>query len=169
MNIALGFNFTVFLPLPPSVATGTTPTFGLDTIIGFREVSGLDAELEMEEYREGGANRSPHRFARHGSFRNVVCRRGLTTSMALWAWYDATLNQLEGPPRTNAVVILFDRAHRAQAGWMVMSAQPERLLGPDLRAESNEVAVETLELSHEGIHRLGPSELASVSRAAGAA
>lgn len=163
-----GFNFTVFLPLPPQLVPGTDPAFTLDTIIGFREISGLDAELEVEEYREGGANRSPHKFAKHGAFRNVTCRRGLTSSMTLWRWYDATLAGLEHPPRTNALVVLRDQAHRPVAGWFVRRALPERLLGPDLRADQSEIAVEALELSHEGIDRLPPESLPSLPPAGAA-
>jgi phage tail-like protein len=149
-----GFNFTVFLPLPPVVAPDTPAAFPSSTIVGFREVTGLDAELEIEEYREGGRNEFAHRFAKYATFPNVVCRRGLTKSMALWAWYETTLHGLARPPRTNVLVVLNDAGHRPVAAWMVIRALPERLLGPELRADVNDVVVEALELSHEGIQRV---------------
>ena len=159
MTVAMGFNFRVFLPLPPDLIPGVQPGFSLNTVVGFQSVSGLDAEIEVEDYREGGANRAAHRFARFGAFRSVVFRRGLARSMAIWHWHDAVLGGLARPPRTDVLVVLLDHSHRNTAGWLIRSALPERLLGPDLQAQASAIAIETLELSHEGIHRLSPQSL----------
>ena len=54
---------------------------------GFAEVSGLNSELEVEDYREGGRNIGPRRFPRYGRFPNLVLRRGVTSDTSLWDWW----------------------------------------------------------------------------------
>jgi phage tail-like protein len=127
---------------------------------GFAEVSGLNSEIEVEEYREGGRNIGPRRFPRWGRYPNLVLRRGVTSNTALWDWWadvithSYTLTTTKAPPRRSAVVLLDGNDHKAVAAWFVSNALPERLAGPALNARSSEIAIETLELSHEGILRL---------------
>jgi phage tail-like protein len=128
---------------------------------GFAEVSGLNSELEMEDYREGGRNFGPRRFPRYGRFPNLVLRRGVTTDTSLWDWWgdviarSYTLAAKGVPtPRRNGVILLDGPNHSVGAAWFFSNALPERLSGPALSARSNEIAIETLELSHEGLVRL---------------
>jgi phage tail-like protein len=131
-------------------------------VIGFAEVSGINSELEIEEYREGGRNIGPRRFPKWGRFPNLVFRRGITDDTFLWEWwadvithsYTLTLGSTLGSPRRNGVIILENNAHKAMAGWFFTNALPDRLVGPGLSARGNEIAIETLELSHEGLFRL---------------
>jgi phage tail-like protein len=144
----------------PSTASGTIH-------LGFAEVSGLNSELEMEDFREGGRNIGPRRFPRWGRYPNIVLRRGVTTDTTLWDWWadvimrSYTLDAKGTPapkrvPRRNAVILVDGFDHKAIAGWFVSNALPERLSGPGLNARGNEIAIETLELSHEGVLRLSP-------------
>jgi phage tail-like protein len=136
------------------------PTVSAANAIGFAEVSGLNSELEIEEYREGGRNIGPHRFPKWGRYPNLVCRRGVTSSTLLWDWWtdvvsnSFTLQTGQPTPRRNGVILLEGNDHTPIAGWLVFNALPERLVGPGLHARSNEIAIETLELSHEGVLRL---------------
>jgi phage tail-like protein len=57
-------------------------------------------------------------------------------------------------PRRNGVIILESLDHTAKAGWFFTNALPDRLVGPGLNARGNEIAIESLELSHEGLFRL---------------
>jgi phage tail-like protein len=143
------------------VAATTTPK-----PIGFAEVSGINSELEIEEYREGGRNFEPHRFPRWGRYANLVFRRGVTDDLFVWSWWadvishSYTLSQNPVPsPRRNGVIVLEGFDHKAVAGWFFANALPERLVGPGLNARSNEIAIETLELSHEGLLRLPTANL----------
>jgi phage tail-like protein len=173
-----GFNFSVYFsqPAPESTAldvgdvTTTAGALAGGTVssangIGFAEVSGLNSEVEIEEYREGGRNIGPRRFPRYGRFPNLVFRRGVTNSTILWDWWSDvishsyTLATTKAPPRRNGVILLEDRGHRAVAGWFFSNALPERLVGPGLNAKASEVAIETLELSHEGLLRLSAAIL----------
>jgi phage tail-like protein len=170
---ASAFNFRVYFsrPAPESrafdagaaQATSSSvagPTLNAANAIGFAEVSGLDSELEVEEYREGGRNIGPRRFPKWGRYSNLVFRRGVTASTLLWDWWtdvltnSFTMQSGQPTPRRNAVVLLERNDHTAAAGWLVVNALPERLVGPGLNARSNEIAIETLELSHEGVVRI---------------
>lgn len=174
---APNFNFRVFFT--PTTAsrsvdagdTSTTagslagPAMSANNVIGFAEVSGLGGELEVEEHREGGSNAAARRFPRWGRYPNLVFRRGVTESTMLWDWWTEvlsrsyTLSPTKAPPRRNGVILLEDNAHKAVAGWFFSNALPERLIGPGLVARGNEIAIETLELSHEGIMRLPAGNL----------
>jgi phage tail-like protein len=134
--------------------------------IGFAEVSGLHAELEVEEHREGGFNSTPRKFPRWGRYPTLVFRRGVTTATDLWDWWAEVVSKsytlsgtTKAPPRRNGVILLEDNAHVPVAGWFFLNALPERLVGPGLQARGSDIAIETLELSHEGLVRLPKNTL----------
>jgi phage tail-like protein len=115
---------------------------------GFSDVTGLGAELEVTEYREGGV-RQLHRLpgpVRHSG--NVVLRRGLTESTELWDWWrDAAAGVIR---RRNASVLLLGAGRDVVRRWDVLGAYPVRWSGPELRAGTPAVAVEAVELAHRG-------------------
>ena len=117
---------------------------------GFNEVTGLTVEVEIEEYREGGLNAYIHKLA--GPVRypnNLVLKHGLTDSDTLWNWHqDVASGNIQ---RKNGSIILLDSAGEEQWRWNFVDAYPVRWVGPDLRAGSAEVAIETLELVHRGL------------------
>jgi len=117
---------------------------------GFNEVTGLTVEVEVEEYREGGLNAYIHKLA--GPVRypnNLVLKHGLTDSDTLWNWHqDVASGNIQ---RKNGSIILLDSAGEEQWRWNFVDAYPVRWVGPDLRAGSAEVAIETLELVHRGL------------------
>ena len=82
-------------------------------------------------------------------------------SSDLWDWWgDVIARSFTLPakgratPRRNGVILLEGPNHRVGAAWFFSNALPERLSGPALNARTNEIAIETLELSHEGLVRL---------------
>ena len=173
-----GFNFRVFFSPPAPESTALDAGDALASAaglagatvssadgVGFAEVSGINAELELEDYREGGRNIGPRRFPKWGRFPNLVLRRGVTDSTFLWDWWSDvithsyTLATTKAPPRRNGVILLEGMDHKVVAGWFFSNALPERLVGPGLNARGNEIAIETLELSHEGLLRLPASNL----------
>ncbi|MDR3698753.1 MAG: phage tail protein [Candidatus Sulfopaludibacter sp.] len=129
---------------------------------GFSEVSGLNSEVEIEDYREGGRNIAPHRLPRWGRYPHLVLRRGITTDTSLWDWWSDVITHsytlAQGAPqrpfRRSGLILLDGVDHRVVAAWFVSNALPERLAGSGLNARSSEIAIETLELSHEGLFRL---------------
>lgn len=186
MNPVPGFDFNVMLmdaePLPSTaggwamtglaagVSLAKTALFG-----AFSSVSGLNAEVELEEYREGGRNTAPRKFAKWAKYPNLVLKRGVTFNTDIWDWYYATLHGAEPITRKNGLILLSDRGGAISsatgepsplglplvdrlpvAAWWFHNGLPERLEGPALDAKTDEIAIETLEIAHEGIDRLGP-------------
>ena len=117
---------------------------------GFNEVTGLTVEVEIEEYREGGLNAYVHKLAGPARYpNNLVLKHGLTDSDTLWNWHqDVASGNIQ---RRNGSIILLDSAGEEQWRWNFVDAYPVRWVGPDLRAGSAEVAIETLELVHRGL------------------
>ncbi|MBV9773025.1 MAG: phage tail protein [Gemmatimonadetes bacterium] len=133
---------------------------------GFSEVTGLQVETEVEEYAEGGRNDFVHRLPGRTRYpSNLVLRRGLTDIDALWSWHrEVALGRIE---RRNGTIYLLDRQRVPAMWWDFQDAFPVKWSGPDLRSDSNTVAVETVELVHRGISR--PTESIGLSRARGVA
>lgn len=116
---------------------------------GFTEVTGLQAELETEDYREGGVNAYLHKLAgpvRYPS--NLVLKRGLAEIDELWKWYHDVLRR--SIKRRNVSIILLDSASLEKRRWNFERAYPVKWSGPELRANTSAVAIETLELVHHG-------------------
>ena len=118
------------------------------TAAAFRSVSGLAAEAEVIEFRELGGSHSiklPGRIL----YPNVTLRRGLTTSRELWDWWetvrDGTLQ------RRTLLIALLDDSGQPVLRWTLREAWPVRWELSELDASKNEVAIETLELAHEGL------------------
>lgn len=115
---------------------------------GFSEVSGLQAETEFEEVREGGVNHHVHKLPNITKYPNLVLKRGITDSALLCKWYqDTVLGMLK---RRGVHVMLLDEIGAVKWMWSFIDAYPVRWTGPEMRADSSAVAIETLELAHNG-------------------
>lgn len=183
------FDFTVIL-MNVTPGSGLTPVPGAAAGVAsaaltgtFAEVSGLNAEMETEEYREGGLNTGPHKFIKWGKYPNLVFKRGVTPNTDLWDWYYQVLYGDQAVLRKNGIVVLTDRSAAAAgavlpsipgltglgrlpiAVWSFSNGLPEKLQGPGLNAKSNEIAIETLEITHEGLTRLGPAMVPGIGDA----
>ena len=118
---------------------------------GFSEVSGLQAETEYEEKREGGVNDYVHKLPKITKYPNITLKRGITDSDALWKWHQDVVNgKFE---RKTVSIILMDSEKNEKWRWAFERAYPVKWTGPDLKADSNTVAVEALELAHNGIKK----------------
>ncbi len=120
-----------------------------EVVGGFTEVSGLKIETEIKEYKEGGCNGYIHKLAgptRYPS--NLILKHGLT-SVDLWEWY---LEVMRGNIKRKEIsIVVLDSAYEEKRRWSFSNAYPVRWSGPDLRAGTAEVAVETIELVHNGL------------------
>ena len=117
---------------------------------GFSEVSGLQIEIEVERYREGGVNEYIHHRAGPARYpSNLVLKRGLTDAETLWRWQrNVTRGIIE---RKNGSIVVLDGARQEKWRWNFAEAYPVRWSGPDFRAETATVALESLELAHKGL------------------
>ncbi|MDP8969920.1 MAG: phage tail protein [Actinomycetota bacterium] len=135
---------------------------GNQPIGSFREVSGLSAEMAVEELMEGGNNRYVHKLPGQISWPNIVLTRGVTSSTALFDWFTSTNGMSSGQPdtqtaappgmltRSTAQIILRDAAGTRVRTWSLRGAFPVRWTGPTLATSSTDVAVEELEIAHHG-------------------
>lgn len=116
---------------------------------GFTECSGLQVETEFTDYREGGVNAFVHRFAGPTKYPPLILKHGLTDDYSLWEWYHkVTQGTIE---RKTGTIYLMSSSGKLVLGWTVKEAFPVKWTGPDLRAGSGTVAIESLELAHRGL------------------
>ena len=118
---------------------------------GFSECSGLQVETEFLDYREGGLNEYVHRFAGPTRYPPLMLKHGLTQIDGLWAWHqDVIQGKIE---RKNGTIYLLDKQRIPVMWWDFKEAFPVKWTGPDLRADSGAIAIESVELTHRGLSR----------------
>lgn len=121
----------------------------------FREVQGLDSETEVIEHRVTGpkGNVVVQKIPGALKFSNITFRRGVTDDRKLHDWRTKIeQGQIEGN-RKNGAVTLYDPAGNPVAKYSFKNAWPCKLKGPALDAGKNEIAIEEMELCHEGLER----------------
>jgi phage tail-like protein len=119
-------------------------------VAGFSEVSGLQAEIEVQEFREGGVNEYMHKRAGPTKYAsNLILKKGVTDSKELWSWYSDVMRGTV--QRKQVSVVLMSSSGDEKRRWKLQNAYPVKWSGPDLKATASEVAIETLELAHEGL------------------
>lgn len=121
------------------------------TRLGFVSVSGLDQEIDVIEYREGNMP-SPNKLLIPGIAKpsKLVMRRGIVAGDGdFQAWFRTV--RMGTADRRDLTVTLLDEDHEPVAVWKVRNAWPCRLEGPSLNALNSEIAIETMEVAHEGI------------------
>ncbi len=144
------FNFYLTL-IDSSDVLGTLLTAALDyKVAGFNECSGLEATVEVFEYREGGLNGMVHKFPTRASHSNVTLRQGaIYLYDDLWSWhYDFVQGRGK---RKDGLIALLDEARRPAKVWKFTRGLPTRWVGPSLNAQQSSVAIESLEIAHEGL------------------
>ena len=121
------------------------------TKIGFTEVSGLDVESEVVEYREGSSPEySKIKMPGMQKYSNITLKRGTFKSdneYFKW-WNTVKLNTIE---RRDVTISLLNENHEPVVTWKIKNAWPNKIQSTDLKADGNEVAIESMELVHEGL------------------
>jgi phage tail-like protein len=116
----------------------------------FTECSGLSLERKVFQYEEGGVNDHVHMLPGRTKGSNIVLKYGVTESNSLWKWYQAGL--YDGNVKTvNVSIILFDSEGKELKRWNADGAYPVKWKGPDFNAANSQVAIETIELAHQGL------------------
>jgi phage tail-like protein len=119
----------------------------------FQEVTGLGAQLEVTTYAEGGRNDSVHQLPLRHSWGRITLKRGVVRDSGLFSWYQAGLADSLGARRDGAVILLSPDGAPV-AAWAFHGGLAAKWSGPDLHAEQNAIAVESLEIAHEGLTRV---------------
>ena len=121
------------------------------TRIGFTEVTGLTMESDVIEYREG-SSQVFHKIKQPGlqKLANITLKRGtFQGDIQFNEWMDTiSMNTVE---RRDVTIKLLNESHEPVITWQVLNAWPVKVQSSDLKADGNEVAIETMELAHEGI------------------
>lgn len=120
------------------------------TSASFSEVSGLEADIEVIEYRSGDAKQAAvQKLPGLHKFTNITLKRGLVQDLSLWNWMQTVLNGTV--QRANVSIVLLDQSRNPVWRWNLTNAWPCKWSGPILKAESDEVALETLEICYENL------------------
>jgi phage tail-like protein len=127
-----------------------------DTEAKFQEMSGLDSEGKPIEYRHGNSPVFfPIKMPGLGKVGNVTMRKGIFVGdVKFWAWYNEI--KMNTGKRQTVVINLLDETGTPKMAWTLTNAWPTKITGTDLKAEGNEVAIESLELAYETIEVSAP-------------
>ncbi len=135
-------------PLP---AFSFCVSWGGQNNIPFQEVSGLDTETQVIEYRHSNSPQySTIKMPGIKKFGNVTMKKGIfRKDDDFWKWYSSiTMNTTE---RITVVVQLLDESGKPTMTWTLANAWPTKISAPTLKSDGNEVAIQTIEIAHEGI------------------
>jgi phage tail-like protein len=120
---------------------------------GFSEVTGMNGEIQAVEYREG---RDPQSNTRKqpglSKYGNVTLKRGVITNQDLFTWFKTGVDG--DILRIDICILLLDEQRQEKVRYNLTNAWPVKFVAPDLKAAANEIAVNSLELAHEGL-RIG--------------
>ena len=142
-DLAAGFRFGVEI--------------GDEKVAWFTECNGLSVERSVVTHEEGGVNTHVHQLPDRIKYTNVTLKRGIAVDEGaekLWKWFQAGL--YDGKVgRQNISIILYSRDGTKAKRWNLREAYPNKWTGPSFKADSNEVAIETLEIVHHGLEMTG--------------
>jgi phage tail-like protein len=152
----LGHNFVVSLLDTSSVlaTVGSALLSGLFDVAagGFSECQGLESSMKVEEFNEGGNNGAVLKFPGRIAWTNITLKRGVSSGTALWDWY---YGFVEGRgKRRDGVVVLLNEMKIPNNVWYFRRGLPLKYSGPQLNAAQNTVAIESIEIAHEGIYQV---------------
>ena len=115
----------------------------------FAECSGLEVMMDPIEYRNRSENFTVRKIPELKKFTNIVLKRGIIGDLTLWNWILEGMNGTVH--RTEGSVVLLDEAKNEVMRWHFKRGWPSKCTGPSLNAKNNEIAMETLEIAHEGL------------------
>ncbi len=118
---------------------------------GFRQVSGLETTSTPIDYREGDQDLHVQKLPGLVTYAPIVLQGGLTDDEALWNWRKTVMDG--SVERKNGSIILLDEGRKEVARWNFSDAWPSKWTGPAFNATGSEVAIESLEITHEGVTR----------------
>ncbi len=126
---------------------------GSKTSVMFGECSGLEMQVRYDEVREGGQNEYVHRLPSRVEYGNLVLRRGYAITNEFYNWCLTCLNRAGKPiDRRNVAVSLVNlQQNQIVFTWTFVGAYPVKWSGPSFRANESVMAIESLELAHQGI------------------
>ncbi len=119
---------------------------------GFSECTGLEMSLDVKDYEEGGRNGAVLKFPTRVKWANITLKKGIGASTALWDWH-YSFAEGKGTRRDGMIVLLTDLKLPHNI-WFFRRGLPIKYSAPALNATQNNVAIEALEIAHEGIYQV---------------
>jgi phage tail-like protein len=118
---------------------------------GFSEITGLNSESDVVEYRTGADDFTNRKLPGMKKFGNVTLKRGVAASadQDLIAWRNSVL--VGDVKRLDVSILLLDEQRNEQVRYNLRAAWPSKWVGPDLKGGASEIAIEQLEIAHEGV------------------
>ena len=116
----------------------------------FSEASGLTADGDAVDYREGvDVQQNVRKLTGLRKYSNITLKRGYTQDKSLWRWYGNIVNGQAD--RRDVTIVLLNEARQPVLRWHAESAWVNKIEGPSFKAAGNEIAMESVELVHEGL------------------
>ena len=147
--------------MPPTYRDDPYPSYNFELVVtgisndgkavkgSFMEVAGLGVEMPAIEYRNGSEDITVRKMCGLKKFTNLTLKWGVTGDLTLWNWILDGMNGLA--QRAPGSVTLLDENRNPVMIWKFTRAWPCKYTGPTLNGKTNEIAIETLEICHEGI------------------
>lgn len=187
--LVTAFRFDVSLIRSPNIVAGSQGLAaaqggqpgGKDVIAkgGFQECSGLEIEMDVQEYQEGGRNDGVIRRAGRAKFATLVLKRGMffqpertgdnagsagapepsdenKAQADFWRWMQEVVGGVRPIARYDGIVYVKSAENRVRATWVFERGLPAKVKGPDLNGRTGEIAIEELHIAHEGLRLLLP-------------
>lgn len=134
---------------------------------GFQECAGLEIEMDIQDYFEGGRNNGVIRRAGRAKFQPLVLKRGMfyeggsaaagaKANAQLWQWMQGIINGERPIPRYDGIIYVKSADDQVRATWVFERGLPAKIKGPELNGKTGEIAIEELTIAHEGLRLLMP-------------
>jgi phage tail-like protein len=123
----------------------------------FQECSGLEVEMDVQEYLEGGRNDAVIKRVGRAKYSPVILKRGMfygaggLANRDLWKWIQGVVAGERPVARYDGVVKVMSAGEKVSATWVFDRGVPMKIRGPELNAKTGEVAIEELHIAHEGL------------------
>lgn len=161
----LAYNFRINLMESTSSNAAAVTSIALtpvtvNPLAGFSECTGLEFTMDTEDYEEGGNNGTVLRFPKRHKWGDITLRKGITRNQDLFNWYYAFTQGVTR--RRDGLIILMNEKHEPHTVWKFRRGLPIKYVAPQLNAQQNNVAIESLTIAHEGLTLMsGAAGLAS--------
>ena len=130
---------------------------GRHAVGAFSDVTGLSGELEVLPHPEGGQNTFVHQLPVRHTWGRITLKKGVVRDRSLWDWFRAGLGNALGARRDGSIV-LYDAAGQAAVTWAFKAGLAAKWTGPELTARDGAIAVESLEIVHQGLDQIVEGE-----------
>lgn len=161
------FRFQIKLRKSPEVESGSqspddSPSGAALSDGAFQECSGLEVEMDVQEYQEGGRNDGVIRRVGRGKYSPITLKRGMFFSAGgevnrdLWGWLQDVVAGQRPVARYDGIIQVMSSGENVVATWVFDRGLPQKVRGPELNAKTGEVAIEELHIAHEGLRLVEP-------------